>query len=214
MPGEVDRARVDQRVPVERRRCQPDEEAQQLLLLGLAFQAEVLLEAHLARDEVDHRRAEPERGGGHGRDAQFVTGGKHRPTCIDGEEIQPVQVEVDVAQELVVVPRVDAAVEDLEIERWVDRQRHLGQYLDLLAAQVGHRGAGLAVQVGLFEGVEVGEVEGPDPEAGERQEVCATHPAEAGDRHPLVAQDQLLDLREPADVAGEGRLVAEIGWHW
>jgi hypothetical protein len=104
--------------------------------------------------------------------------------------------------------------------------RHVLEHLRLGQADRRHRGTGLPVQIGKIEAVEVGNPVLAHTQAGQRQQVRATDTAQAGDRHPLAAQDLLLGaghpepmLRENASSYGKpgarcaGRSARRLGRH-
>jgi hypothetical protein len=83
----------------------------------------------------------------------------------------------------------------------------LGHHLGLVAADGVEAGAQLAVDVGVLEGVEVGDAQLQDTEPGEPVDHRAADAAAARDAHRGVAQRQLplagllVGVPEPAEVA-------------
>jgi len=60
------------------------------------------------------------------------------------------------------------------------------------------------------EGVEIGDPEAADAQSGQRQQVYAADPAQAGDGDRAPAQPGLLGFGEPSEVAAESFFVTEL----
>jgi len=114
-----------------------------------------------------------------GRNAERRTAGKELdPPVPARKEVERIDIDVDAGKE-----RVEIASRRCPQERPRDRRvglissapsaakSHLGP------AKRCHRGAGLPVEVGDFEFVEVGDAEGTDAESRQRQEVRAADAA-------------------------------------
>ena len=112
---------------------------------------------------------------------------------LEREEIEAVDINVGALEERVEVRRRHPVGEELELDLRVDVARHLGQHVHFRAAQRRHRRAGLAIEIGDVEGVEIGEMGLADAEACQRQQMDSTDAAESGDRDALAAQALLLE---------------------
>jgi hypothetical protein len=132
---------------------------------------------------------------------------------IEGKEIQAVDVQVDAVQEGGHIAGVDAGAKHFDVELGIDVARHARRHLGLGQAQGRHERGGLAVEVGDIEGIEIGNAEGADPEARQRQQVDAAHPAHAGNGNALAAEQCLFFGGDPADIARECLLIGERGGH-
>ena len=99
--------------------------------------------------------------------------------------------------------------EDAEPQLGVDRPRLLGHDLGLAPAQAAGRGAELAVEVGQLEAVGVGDVERPDAQTGQGDQVDPPDPPHSDDRHPALAEPLLLLAVNKAPVARERLLIRE-----
>ena len=192
-------------------RGDPHQEAQVLLRLRLAGEAEILLEGHAPGQEGEEAHPHANGRRGHGRDAALGTAGKDGGADGQREEVEPVHEQVHAIQEGIDVAGLHAVGEQGEVQRGVDGAGHLRQHLHLGPAQRGHGGAGLAVHVLDAEAVEVGDVELPDAQPGQCQQMEAADTPEPGDGNAPGAQGQLLPLRGPAQVAAEGGGVVEGG---
>ena len=83
--------------------------------------------------------------------------------------------------------RIDAGRECCEAELGINIARHLGHDLDLLATDRRQSGAHLAVEIGDFEFIQIGDIEPADAEPGQNQQMGASHPAHSGDGDRLAA---------------------------
>nr|GEU28427.1 response regulator GacA, putative [Tanacetum cinerariifolium] len=204
---QVDARRIDQVIAVQAGRRQPDQEAQRLFAFGQRAPAKVFLERHLSGQEVEHGRAHAQRRGGDGGNVARRAGGKRGLARIEGKEIEAVHVQIHAEQEVQQIVVVDAVGETDDVDFGIDIARHAHQDLGLGLAQRGHGGAHLAVEIGHVEGIEIGHVKMADAQARQREQVHAAHTAEPGNGNALAAQDRLLGMGHPADVAGKGMLV-------
>ena len=193
-----------------------------MLLDRLAFQAEILLEGHLAGHEDQIGRAHPDRSGGDRRDAQFGAAGEDLGPDVDHEEVEPVDEQIDAVQEVVDVVVVDPVGETPDLGGRVDVARHAGHHIDLGLAERGGGSADLAVEIDCLEDIHVGDMERPDAKARQRQQMNPADTAHSRDGDPFGAQYLLLPLGDPSDVAAERLVIIEVGrraqasleWSW
>ena len=211
LAGQIHPRVVDQIAAVQGARHQPQQEAQVLFLGRMAVEAEILLEAHAARQEHQVAGAHADRGCADRGDAERMTARIDQTSYVEHEEVEPIDEQIDVAQEVIDVLGRDAVAEPRDPQLGVDVARHLVEHLDLGSVHRRHHRAGLAVDVDHVEAVEVGDVKTADAQAGERDQMDAAHAAHAGNGHRLVAQRLLLPRRHPADVAVERGVVGELG---
>ena len=142
--------------------------------------------------------------------ASLIEGGA---AGVEGEEVERIDVQIDLTQEVVEIVAGNALRKAADVELRVDLARHLGEDLHLRAADAHGARAGLTVEVGDVEGVEVRDVERADAEAGKGEQMAAAHPAHAGDGDALATQGRLLGHGHPADVAGKRFVIIECCTH-
>ncbi len=207
---EVDAREIHEIAALKAARHETEGEIDALPLGRQAGEPEILLEIHPSRHEDEIARAHADRRGGDRRNAERVALGEDLRAQVELEEIERIDIDVDAGEEGVEAALVDALRKDLEIQRRIDVARHRRQGRSLGPAERGHRRAGLTIEVGELETVEIGDMEAADAEPRQGQEMRAADAAEPGDRYPLAAQDLLLGRRDPTEVAAEGFLVVEF----
>ncbi len=165
-------------------RREAEQETQMLFGWGPAFEAEILLEAHALGLEGEEGDAHADRRRGHGGNAEFGAAGEDVAAEREREEVESVDEKVGAAEEVVDGLMGDASVEAADPQFRIDRQRHFFQHGGFGSADRGQRGADLAVEIGEFELVEVGDGKGADAQARECQEMDPADAAHSGDGEP------------------------------
>ena len=209
MLRQIHPGKVGQVGPLQHRGRETEQESQRLLRLGLPFEAEVLFECHLSRQEVEQRDAHSQWRGGRRRHAEPRAGAEGERAGLEGEKVEAVDVYVGAAQKIVHVRARHPSRKTTQVERGVDIHCHFDQHVELRTADVGKRRPGLPVEVVQLEAIELRQAEGADAKAREGEKVQTADAAEAGDRHTLGAQACLFFDAHPADIAREGRRVVE-----
>ena len=201
MVRQIDPRGVHQIAHLQQRRRQPQQEAQQLLVLRLPLQQKILLEAHLARQKIQQRHAHPQRRGGDRRNPSRRASREHPPAGFDREEIQTIDIQIHPVQELVQIAGVDAVREAPEVQFRVDVQRQLRQHVHLRPPDVTQAGPRLPVEIGQFESVEIGDGTFTDTQPGQGQQMAAAHAPQPGDGDAPRPQQGLFGLGHPAEIA-------------
>jgi len=211
-PCEVDPGAVHEVRAVQPGRRQPHQETEELLGLGLSFEAEVALEAHAARREDQQAGAHADWGGRNGGDAALGAAGENLAADGDFEKIEPVGEQMRAVQEVVDLRRRDRSVEAADAEFGVDGARHHLHHRRFGSVERVHRGAGLPVEICNIKTVEVRDRECPDAQSRKREQMGPSSAAQTRDRDPLGAQSRLFPLGEPAEIAVERNLITESRW--
>ena len=89
----------------------------------------------------------------------------------------------------------------MQIEFRINVERGLGKHFDFRASNRAHQRAGLTVEIGEIEGIEVRDVESANAETRERQQVDAADAAQSSDGHALELQRALFSRSNPTNVA-------------
>ena len=198
---EIDAGLVRQVMAMQQGGGKADQKAHGFFQFGPTVQMEVVFEAHAAGQEIEQRGAHAEGGDGHRWDAVLGAIGENPLTRIESEEVKAIDIEVHVLEEGLEIALVHALRVNGQVGFWVDVPRHFGQDFNFGTFQAAHTGAGLAIEVGKLEYVEIGYVKFFDTEAGEGHQMETTDAPHTGDGHPLVPQALLLIMSNPADIA-------------
>jgi hypothetical protein len=91
---QIDAGRIDQIAAMQSCRGQSYQKAQRFFRFGQIAPAEVVIEAHAARQEIQQRRAHAQRRRRDGGYAALGAGSEHGLTRTEGEEIQPVDIQI------------------------------------------------------------------------------------------------------------------------
>ena len=114
-------------------------------------------------------------------------------------------------QKPIKVLRADTFGEYVDLQLRIDIQSHVCQHVHLRSTHLTQAGPGLAVEVGQFEGIQVGDVESADTKPGQGEQMTAAYAAETGNGNALASQQGLFGFRNPANVTGKGSMIIE-GW--
>ena len=191
---------VGQVVAVQQGRGKADEETDGFFQISTSSDLEILFECHLARQEIEQPGADAQWGDGYSRNAVFCAIREDIFACFKSEEIEAVDVEINIAEELFEVFRVDATRENVDVDFRVDVARHSGENVNFGLVDAAHACADLAIEVLDAKRIEIGDVEFSDAQSRKRQKVNATNATHSGNGDPLVAQCCLLLLGNPADI--------------
>lgn len=205
----IDSRSIDEICALQHRRRESQQQTKGLLLLGLTFETKIFFERHATWEEIQKCDAHAERRRDHGWNAKPRASGMGIATCGEREIIEAIDIDIDIAQEVVDILRRHALRERSQLDLGIDVTRHLCKHVELGTLETRDRGADLAIEVGDVESVEVGEVEFADAEPCKRQQMDATYAPEPRDRDAFFTQQSLLALRHPADVARERFIVIE-----
>jgi hypothetical protein len=113
--------------------------------------------------------------------------GKYHPPRFDGEEIDTVHVDIDVAKEFVDVFGGHALTEAQDLGFWIHVGYGACYRINLRHTQGRHERAGLAIEVVNLEAIEIREAESTNPQASQCERMGAADAAQACDGDPRAA---------------------------
>ena len=198
---EVDARRVDQVAHLQHRGREPDEKTQRLAGFVVTFHAEVVVETHAARNEIQQCRPHAEWCDRRGRNVHLSAQGEQPAANLERKEVEPVEVGVGAFEKRFEVAGVEAALETPDLDAGVDVAGHLDHDVELRSAHCRHGRARLAIEVRERERIEIGDRESADAEAGQCQQIDTAHTTQTGDADSRAAQPILLRLGDPAEIA-------------
>jgi len=115
---------VDEIAPVQHCRGDAQQEPERLLGLACPAEAEILLEGHPSRHEVQHRGPHADWRHRDGWNAPGCAGLEHALTRFEGEEVEPVHIDVGALQELVEIVGRHAVFEGNDFDVGIDVSPH------------------------------------------------------------------------------------------
>ena len=175
----------------------------------LTLPLEIFLGTHAVGREIQKRGTNSQRRCGQHGNAFFPALGKHHSARRQGEKVEPINVDVNVFQELVHVLRFDTFRKFSEFNLRVDVQRDRCHRLQFGLPHGRHRSTRLSIQVMDVKVVKIRNIELGQAQARQCAQMCAAHTTQPRNGNARPAHFFLLIKSDPADVAGKGFGVIE-----